>query len=368
MRVPFLDLRLQYSALREEILSAIDRVSRNAAFILGEEVETFEREFAKFSGVDFAVAVNSGTSALHLALLAAGVGPGYEVVTTSNSFIATVETIVYTGARTVFADIDPRTANLDPAAAARAVSPRTRAIVPVHLYGRPAAMDAFGALARERGIALVEDACQAHGALYHGRPVGSFGVAAAFSFYPTKNLGGYGEGGMLVTNDSAVADLARSLRNHGQSSRYVHQRIGYNYRMEGFQAAVLRVKLRWLEEWTRYRCQIADLYRRRFADARLEMPADDSDTRPVYHAFAVYLDDRDAVRQKLAARGIDTALYYPEPLHFQKPCAGFGFARGSLPATEDACRRVLCLPISPELTTDQANYVADSLVEVVGKK
>jgi dTDP-4-amino-4,6-dideoxygalactose transaminase len=368
MRVPFLDLRSQYAALREEILVALDRVSSQASFTLGAEVEAFEREFAEFSGLPFALAVNSGTSALHLALLAADVGPGDEVITTANTFISTVEVIHYTGARTVFADIDPGTANLDPGQAERAITPRTRAILPVHLYGRPADMDGFERIAREHKLAIIEDACQAHGARYHDRPVGAWSLASAFSFYPTKNLGAYGEAGALLTADPAVADLVRSLRNHGQSSRYVYERIGYNYRMAGFQAAVLRVKLRWLREWNTYRCRIAELYRQRLADARLEMPVDEPATQPVYHAFAVYVDDRDAVQQKLSEKGVDTALYYPEPLHFQKACADLGYGPGSLPATERACESVLCLPISPELTTEQAEYVADCLLKIVGKK
>jgi dTDP-4-amino-4,6-dideoxygalactose transaminase len=368
MRVPFLDLRSQYAGLREEILLALDRLSSQASFTLGAEVEAFEREFAAFSGLPFAIAVNSGTSALHLALLAAGAGPGDEVITTPNTFIATVEVIHYTGARPVFADIDPRTANLDPKFVERAITPRTRAILPVHLYGRPAAMDEFQELGRRHGVAVIEDACQAHGARYHGRPVGDFSLASAFSFYPTKNLGAYGEAGALLTADPAVDELVRSLRNHGQSGRYVHDRIGYNYRMEGFQAAVLRIKLRWLGEWNEYRRRIAGIYRERFADARLEMPADDPETYPVYHAFAVYVDDRDKVREKLAEKGIDTALYYAEPLHFQTACAPLGYGLGSFPASERACARALCLPISPELTTEQAEYVADSLVEIVGKQ
>jgi dTDP-4-amino-4,6-dideoxygalactose transaminase len=367
MRVPFLNLQFQYSALREEILAAIDRISQQASFTLGPEIEAFEREFARFSGLPYAVALNSGTSALHLALLAAGVGPGDEVVTTSNSFIATVEAILYTGARPVFADIDPRTANLDPERAALAVTGRTRAILPVHLYGRPAAMDALSDLARSRSLAIIEDACQAHGARYHGKPVGGFSLASAFSFYPTKNLGAYGEGGALLTADPAVNELVRSLRNHGQSGRYVHDRVGYNYRMEAFQAAVLRVKLRWIEQWTESRRQIAELYRERLAEARIEMPIDDPESRPAHHAFAVYVDRRDEVREKLGAKGIETAIYYPLPLHLQKFCAGLGFGPGSLPATERACARVLCLPISPELTLEQAEYVAESLVEIVGK-
>lgn len=367
MNVPFLNLPYQYSALREEILSAIDRLSQQGFFTLGAEVEAFEREFAKFSGLPYAVAVNSGTSALHLALLAARVGPGDEVITTSNTFGATVEAILYTGARPVFADIDPHTANLDPAKAAAAVTGRTRAILPVHLYGRPAAMDEFARLARERNITLVEDACQAHGARHHGKPVGDFSLASAFSFYPTKNLGAYGEGGAVVTADAEVAELIRSLRNHGQRGRYVYDRLGYNYRMEAFQAAILRIKLRWIEQWTEHRRQIGELYRERLANARLEMPADDPESRPVYHAFAIYVDRRDEVRQKLKAKGIQTAVYYSTPLHFQKAFAHFGSGQGSLPATERACSRVLCLPISPELTFEQAEYVADHLVEIVGR-
>jgi dTDP-4-amino-4,6-dideoxygalactose transaminase len=368
MRIPFLNLPVQYSALREEILAAIDRVARQASFTLGEEVEAFEREFADFSGLPFAVAVNSGTSALHLALLAAGIGPGDEVITTSNTFVATVEAIAYTGARPVFADIDPRTANLDPQKAAAAITPRTRVILPVHLYGRPAAMEEFADLARSRSLILIEDACQAHGARYRGKPVGAFGLASAFSFYPTKNLGAYGEAGALVTADPAVNELVRSLRNHGQGNRYVYDRVGYNYRMEAFQAAVLRVKLRWIGPWTEHRRKIAQIYRERLAEANLEMPADERESEPVYHAFAVYIDHRDKVREKLAAQGIETALYYPEPLHFQKPFASLGFGAGSLPVTERACERVLCLPISPELTFDEAAYVAESLLEISGKR
>jgi dTDP-4-amino-4,6-dideoxygalactose transaminase len=368
LHVPFINLRSQYAALREEILAALDRVSQVTSFTLGEEVEAFEREFAAFSGVRFAVALNSGTSALHLALLAAGIGPGDEVITTANTFIATVEAIAYTGARPVFADIDPRTANLDPVTTERALSPSTRAVLPVHLYGRPAAMDAFCHLVQQHNLTLVEDACQAHGARYHCRPVGTFGVAAAFSFYPTKNLGAYGEGGALVTDHEDVAELARSLRNHGQHGRYLHDRIGYNYRMEGFQAAVLRVKLRLLAQWTEHRRRIAELYRRRLADARLEMPQDDPETEPVYHVFAVYVDDRDAVREKLAAKDIETAIYYPRPLHFQKSCAPWALPPGSLRATERACARVLCLPISAELSVEEAEYVANCLGAIVGKK
>src|SRR5947209_2365651 len=249
-QVPYFDLKTQYAGLREEILAALDRVCQNASFILGEEVEKFERSFAEFCGVKHCVALNSGTSALHLALVAAGIGPGDEVITTSNTFIATVEAIHYTGAKTVFADIDPATANIDPLEIEKAITKQTRAIIPVHLYGRPADMDAISEIAARHNLLVIEDACQAHGAKYNGKRVGGFGHAAAFSFYPPKNLGAYGEGGALTTNDEEVAKLARSLRTHGESTRYFHKYIGYNYRMERIQAAVLNVKIKHLDEWT----------------------------------------------------------------------------------------------------------------------
>jgi len=261
MHVPYFDLKKQFSSLRNEIREALDRVCSNASFILGEEVSEFEKEFAAYCEVKYCVALNSGTSALHLALLALGVKPGDEVITTSNTFIATAEVICYTGAKPVFVDIDPKTGNLDPALIERVITGRTKAILPVHLYGRPADMDAILGIARKHGLVVIEDACQAHGARYRGRRVGSIGDTAAFSFYPSKNLSAYGEGGALTTNDAGSAELARSLRNHGQSGPYTHERIGYNYRMDGFQGAVLRVKLKRLEQWNARRKEMAALYR-----------------------------------------------------------------------------------------------------------
>ena len=368
MTVPQLDLKRQGAALKEEIREALDRVSSSAVFTLGEEVAQFEREFASYVEARHCVALNSGTSALHLALLAAGVAPGDEVVTTSNTFIATAEAISYTGAQPVFADIDPATGNLDPACAEQAVTSRTRAILPVHLYGRPADLDPLLDLARRKGLALIEDACQAHGARYRGKRVGALGVAGAFSFYPTKNLGACGEAGALVTNDDGVAALARSLRAHGEARRYFHDRIGYNYRMEAFQAAVLRAKLKRLPQWTARRQEIARLYRHLLAGVRLEMPADDAANECVYHQFAVYVDERDRVRAELEARGVSTAIYYPRPIHRQAAYAGLGALPGSLPHAERACERVLCLPLFPELTGDEVEYTARTLVEVVGRQ
>ena len=367
MIVPYFDLKQQFASLREEIREALDRVCRNASFILGEEVSEFAKEFAAYSEVKHCVALNSGTSALHLALLALGVKPGDEVITTPNTFIATAEAICYAGGKPVFVDIDPRTANLDPTLIEPAITERTKAILPVHLYGRPADMDPILDLAQQHGLAVIEDACQAHGARYRGRRVGSIGHAAAFSFYPSKNLSAYGEGGALTTNDAGIAELARALRSHGQSGPYIHARIGYNYRMEGFQGAVLRVKLKRLEEWNARRKEIAALYRRALQGANVEIPSDDPRDERVYHLFVVYVERRDAVRAALEARGVHTAIHYPRPLHLQPAFTALGYGRGNFPYAERACERVLCMPFFPEMTDEQVCYAAEQLAEVVGR-
>jgi dTDP-4-amino-4,6-dideoxygalactose transaminase len=368
MLVPYFDLKAQYAGLREEVLAALDRVGRRAAFVLGEEVEAFEQEFAAYCGVKHCVAVNSGTSALHLALLGAGVKPGDEVITTPNTFIATAEAISYTGAKPVFVDIDPRTANIAPPEIARAVTSRTRAILPVHLYGLPAEMDAILEIASRHGLAVIEDACQAHGARYHGKRVGSIGKAAAFSFYPTKNLGGYGEGGALSTSDDEVAVLARSLRSHGEARRYMHDHIGYNYRMDGFQGAILRLKLARLEEWNARRSELAGIYREALAGARLDLQQGEVGGERVDHLFVVYVNDRDAVRAKLEERGVQTAIHYPLSIHLQKAYQSLGYAPGSLPQAERACQRVIAMPLYPELTNAQVEYAAQVLREIVGEE
>ena len=371
MKVPQLDLKRQYASLETEIREALDRVGRSASFILGEEVEKFEQEFASYVEAKHCVAVNSGTSALHLALLAAGVGPGDEVITTANTFIATAEAICYTGATPVLADIDPATANLDPRRVEQAVTTRTRAIVPVHLYGRPADLAPLLELARTvrtpdgKGLAVIEDACQAHGARAQGRRVGALGLAGAFSFYPTKNLSASGEGGALVTNDDEVAVLARSLRTHGESRRYFHDRLGYNYRMEAFQGAVLGVKLKRLPGWTARRQAIALSYRQGLAESPLSLPRDRPGDECVYHQFAVYVNDRDGVRAALESRGVSTAIFYPRPIHLQAPYRTSRHPAGSLPETERACERVLCLPLFPELTDLEVAYVSETLAAVV---
>lgn len=366
MIVPYADLKSQYAALRQEVLAALDGVGSKAAFILGEEVAAFEREFAAYCGVEHCVAVNSGTSALHLALLSAGLQPGDEVITTPNTFIATAEAISYVGAKPVFVDIDPCTANIDPKLIAAALTPRTRAILPVHLYGLAADMDAILALAARHQLPVIEDACQAHGARYRGKRVGSIGAAAAFSFYPSKNLGAYGEGGALTTNDEALAAKARALRSHGETRRYFHDMVGYNYRMDGFQGAILRVKLPRLEGWNTRRKELADIYRQTLAGACVDLQAGDAGR--VDHLFVVYVADRDAVRARLEERGVHTGVYYPLPIHLQNAYHYLGYRRGDLPHVERACERVISMPLYPEMSNEQAVYAAQTLRDIVGDR
>lgn len=365
--VPYFDLKAQYGLLRDEIQAALDRVCQNASFILGEEVERFERAFADYCEVKHCVALNSGTSALHLALLTAGIGTGDEVITTANTFIATAEAILYTGAKPVFVDIEPATGNIDPAQIEAAISDKTRAIIPVHLYGRPANMEAVMDIASRHHLIVIEDACQAHGARYNGKRVGGSGHAAAFSFYPGKNLGAYGEGGALTTNSDEVARVARSLRSHGESTRYFHKYIGYNYRMDGFQGAILNVKLKYLDQWTAKRQTCAELYRRLLADAKVRLPQDPVDVDCVYHLFVVYVEGRDRVRAELEKLGVQTAVHYPVPVHLQEAFADLGYKAGSLAHTERACQEVLSMPLFPEMTEEQVAYAAHCLTEVCAK-
>lgn len=368
MKVPFLDLKREYADLRDEILPALDRVCQDAAFVQGPQVEAFEREFADFCGAKHCIALSNGTAALHLGLLALGVQPGDEVITTPNTFIATAEAITYCGARPVFVDIDPSTANLDPGQIENAVTARTRAILPVHLYGRPADMNPIREIAARHGIRVFEDAAQAHGARYRQQRVGKLGDAAAFSFYPTKNLAAYGEAGALTTNDDRIASFARIARSHGQTARYEHKFVGYNYRMSGLQGAVLRVKLRRLYAWTERRREIASEYRRLLEGAPLQIPSDDSRDECVYHQFVIYTGNRAGLAAQLAERGIETAVHYPKPLHFQPAYLSLGFPQGTFPNAERACERVLSLPVHPGLTPEQVAYVGNSVKEILGAK
>lgn len=348
--------------MADEVHRALRAVCDKSAFILGEQVTAFESAFARHVGAAHCVAVNSGTSALHLALRCLNVGDGDEVVTVPMTFIATVWGVCYVGARPVFADVDPATRTMDPARLEAAVTPRTKAIIPVHLYGQPADMDAVMRIADARGIPIIEDAAQAHGAQASGRPVGSIGRIGCFSFYPGKNLGAYGEGGALVTNDMAIAARARSLRDHGQPTRYHHDEVGYNYRMDGFQGAVLSVKLSRLTSWTERRREIARRYNESFAplarDGLLELPREAAWSSGVYHLYVVLTANRDALRDRLAAAGVGTALHYPMPVHLQKAMTGLGHRPGDFPVSERIAERCISLPLFPEMTDEEVEFVA----------
>ncbi len=357
--VPFVDLRAQYASIRPEVDAAVARVLESGRFTLGPEVSAFEREFAAFCGAGHGIAVSSGTSALHLALLAAGAGPGDEVITVPFTFIATVAAIRYTGATPVFVDIDPRTRTIDVARVEEAMTGRTRAVIPVHLFGHPADLDPLLALARRRGVTVIEDAAQAHGAEYRGRRVGGLGDLGCFSFYPTKNLGAYGEGGMVVTSDEQHARAVRALRSWGGDDRRSPPAAGFNYRMEALQGAVLRVKLGHLPAWTEARRRIAAAYDRALAPTGVAVPAAGPDVRPVYHCYAVDTPHRDALRRALEAEGIGTGLHYPAPVHLQACCADLGGRAGDHPHAEAAAARTLSLPIYPELPKDVPARVAE---------
>jgi dTDP-4-amino-4,6-dideoxygalactose transaminase len=363
--IPFLDLKAQYRALKPEVDAAIARVLESCQFVLGEEVARFEEEFAAYCGAAHAVAVNSGTSALHLAMLALGIGPGDEVVTTPFTFVATVAAIGYTGARAVLADVDPQSFNLDPARLEHAITPRTKAIIPVHLYGQPADLDPIFEIARRRGVKVIEDACQAHGAEYKRRRVGPLGEMGCFSFYPGKNLGAYGEGGLVVTNDPEHARTVRLLRNWGEEHRYHHQLRGYNYRMEGLQGAILRVKLRHLEAWTEARRARAARYAKLLAGSEVQVPAEMPYARHVFHVYAVRAPQRDALQKSLLAAGVQTGIHYPIPVHLQPAYADLGYKAGDFPIAEKLAGEVLSLPLYPELTDQQIGEVVAAVQQGV---
>jgi dTDP-4-amino-4,6-dideoxygalactose transaminase len=362
--IPYLDLKAQYRCIKSEIDEAVARVLESGQFTLGDEVTAFEREFAEYSGGGEAIGVNSGTSALHVALLAAGVGQGDEVITTPFSFAATAAAVLYCGATPVFADIDAATFNLDPSKVEAAISPRTKAILPVHLYGQPAEMDPILAIARKRGIAVIEDAAQAHGAEYRGRRVGSLADMACFSFYPTKNLGAYGEAGAVVTANPEYARTIRLLRNWG-GPRYQHDIRGYNYRMENLNGAMLRVKLRHLERWTESRRALAARYDLLLAETGVTIPRALPHVRHVYHAYTIRTPERDRMAKELAAAGVQSGVHYPKPIHLQPAYRDARFPEGSLPEAEEAAREVLSLPIYPELTPQQVETVAAAVKDIV---
>lgn len=359
MKVPYFDLPAQIRSVRPELDAAIARVLDTGAFCLGPDVTRFEEEFAAYSGAKHCLGFNSGTSALHVAVLLLGLGPGDEVITTPFTFVATSWAIVYTGAKPVFVDVDDATCNLDPAKVEAAITPRTKAIMPVHLYGHPCHLGPLLEISQRRGIPLLEDAAQAHGARYSGKSVGTFGALAGFSFYPGKNLGACGEGGALVTDRDDFATRARALREHGSTTRYYHDEIGFNYRMEGIQGAVLRVKLAHLPKWTRERRRIAHRYHQLLEGTPLKLPREASYAESVYHLYVVRHPARDRLREHLTAHEVGCALHYPLPLHLQACFAALGYREGSFPIAERAAKECLSLPIYPEMNDQQVDYVAE---------
>lgn len=360
--IPFLDLAALHRPLRSELLHAFGQVIDASAFAGGPMVAQFEHDFAAFCGTTSAVGVGSGTDALWLALLGLGVGAGDEVITVPATFMATAEAISWCGARPVFVDIDPVTYTMNPALIERAITPRTRAIIPVHLYGQMADMDPIMEVARRHKLFVIEDACQAHGADYKGRRAGSIGHAGCFSFYPGKNLGALGEAGMVVTNDRLLADRICVLRDHGQATKYHHTKIGWNARMDGLQAAALRIKLRTLDRDNAMRRELARAYTVALADCpNLVTPNTAPGQRHVFHLYVVRVLDRDHLATALAQRGIGTGIHYPIPVHLQEAYAGLGYARGSLPVAEEWAQEVLSLPMHPSLTFDQVATVSREL-------
>ena len=369
-QVPLLDLQAQYRPLREELLAAITRVCDSQRFIMGAEVELLERELEATLGVSHAIAVSSGTDALLAAMMALGIGPGDEVVTSTYSFFATAGCITRLGAAPTLVDIDPVTYNIDPAAIRAAITPRTRAIIPVHLYGQCADMDAILEVAREAGVPVIEDACQAIGATWRGRQAGSMGTAGCFSFFPSKNLGAFGDAGLVTTNDASLAHEVRLLRNHGAEPKYFHKRVGGNFRLDAIQAAVLRVKLPHLPAWTARRRANAARYRELFTaaglDRRLTLPVEVPGSLHIFNQYILRVPDRDRVRASMTDQGVGTEIYYPVPFHLQECFAPLGHARGDFPQAEAAADSTLALPIYGELTEAQQSAVVEAVGVALG--
>lgn len=359
--IPFVDLNAQYATIQNEIQAAIEDVLRSGQFVLGDVVEAFERDYAAYCQTEFAVGVNSGTSALHLALLAAGVGPGDEVITTAFTFVATVAAIEYSGATPVLADIDPRTFCIDPAQVTAAITPRTKAIIPVHLYGLPADMQPLQEIARRHNLVVIEDAAQAHGATYHGQRTGSLGDLACFSFYPAKNLGAYGDAGIVVTHNEDYACTLRMLRDWGQDGKHVHLLKGFNYRMAALQGAVLGVKLRYLDRWLAARRERARQYDELLATTDMQVPVLPRDRQHAYHLYVIRTTDRDWVHVALRDQNIHTGIHYPYAIHQLPAYQNLGYAIGAFPFAEQAASEVLSLPMYAELPAEHVTHITRAI-------
>jgi dTDP-4-amino-4,6-dideoxygalactose transaminase len=367
MRVPLVDLKEQYQGIKEEVLSEISKALDGMQLFLGKNVQTLETDFAAYCGAKFGIGVGSGTDALHVALLACGIGPGDEVITVSHTFIATVEAIILAGARPVLVDIDPQTFNMDSSLVEKAITKRTKAIIPVHLYGHPADIDPLRDLARKYGLKIIEDACQGHGAEYKGKRTGSLGDAGCFSFYFTKNLGGYGEGGMITTSDPEIARMCRMIRDHGQNAKYYHSMMGINARLDELQAAVLRVKLPHLNDWVEKRRKIAQAYDAALPET-LVKPSEMPWARHVYHLYVVKSRERNELREWLESKGVSTGMHYPVPVHLQEAWHKYGGDALSLPVTEEITGQIISLPIYPELGIGEVDYICSCIQEFSGSK
>jgi dTDP-4-amino-4,6-dideoxygalactose transaminase len=362
MSIPLIDLQTQFQTIKRELLEAAERVLESGTYVAAKEAAELEKEIAGWTGANYAVSVANGTDALILALHACGVGSGDEVITSSYTFFATAEAIARVGAVPVFADIDPFTYNLSPERVEEKLSPRTKAIIPVHIFGQPADMGPFMELADQHGLKVIEDACQALGAVYLGKPVGGIGHAGCISFFPTKNLGGFGDGGMLVTNDEDTANQARLLSLHGSKQKYMHEVVGYNSRLDEIQAALLRVKLRRLGEWNLQRQQKASVYNSLLKDTELVLPYTSPTGNHVFHVYSIQSEQRDRLAEALKKAGVATGHYYPCPLHLQKAFADLGYQPGDLPVAEQLCTRALALPIYPELSEAQQEYICSVIL------
>jgi dTDP-4-amino-4,6-dideoxygalactose transaminase len=366
MRIPILDLKAQYATIKDEVIAAISEVCESQAFALGPAVAEFEKNVAAYCGSKHAIGVSSGTDALLVSLMALDVKPGDEVITTPFSFFATAGCVSRLGARPVFVDIDPDTYNVDPAGIEEKITRKTRAIIPVHLFGQLARMEAIAEIAQRHNLAVVEDAAQAIGASRNGTLAGNFGDCGCFSFYPTKNLGGFGDGGLVTTNSDSLADNIRTLRDHGQKPRYFYKVIGGNFRLDGIQGAVLNVKLKYLDDWNEKRRQNAALYDRLFADSPVRPPAIDKGNVSIYHQYTITVPERDKLQKYLADNDIGSAVFYPKPLHLQDCFKELGYKEGDIPIAEKLCNEVLSLPVYPELSPEEIECVAGTVLKFYG--
>ncbi len=367
MKIPLVDLKAQYLSIKKEIDVAIKKVISQSAFIHGDEMKKFEEEFAQFCGVKYGVGVASGSVALDLAVMALGIGSGDEVILPAHTFVATAEAVSHIGAKPIFVDINERTYNIDSLLIEKAITQKTKAIIPVHLYGLPADMDPILKIAKKNKLKVLEDSAQAHGSEYKGKRIGSFGKAAIFSFFPAKVLGCYGDGGMIVTDNKKMADKVSLLRDHGRIEKYTHQIIGYGLRMDNLQAAILRVKLRHIDEWIKKRRELVTFYNRLLAETPVVTPFEPDDFKSVYYVYTIRVKNRDRVQEKLKEKGIATQIYYPIPLHLQPAYRHLGYQKGDLPTTEKVCQEILSLPLYPELKLVQIKKIINAIKAVLNK-